>query len=240
MSLTCREAEELLGAYALDALPDAETRKMAEHLASCQEHATAAAELRQTQSQLALTVNDAPPSLDLRARIMTAVEATPAGESFDTRVSTRAAARKARRLFGWAPRPAQLVVAAGVLLALAIGTLIGYRLNQTAQPIVLNFAGDPSTAPGAEARLVYFKDRQQALLAASGLPRLSPGQVYELWLIRGGVPVGEGISTGADGKIALQVSADLSRFDVLAITIEPGEQRLPTTTPILAGKLSSG
>ncbi len=93
---------------------------------------------------------------------------------------------------------------------------------------------------GSEKETIYFKDRQQALLAASGLRRLTAGQVYELWLIRGGVPVDEGISAEPDGKIAAQISANLAGFDVLAITIEPGEQRLPTTTPILVGKLGSG
>jgi hypothetical protein len=40
--------------------------------------------------------------------------------------------------------------------------------------------------------------------------------------------------------VAIQLSADLSQFDDLAITIEPGEQQLPTTTPILIGHLGTG
>lgn len=241
MSMTCREAEELLGAYALEALPDDEAHRMAEHLATCQEHATATAELQQTQSLLALTVDDAKASADLRARIMSAVEAVPAASRVvETRPSARPVpVRRMGRVPRWAPRPVQLAVAAALLLALGIGSVIGYGLNQNAQPMILNFSGDASKAPGAEARLVYFKDRQQALLAVSGLPRLSPGQVYELWLIRGAVPVDVGISASPDGKIAALVSANLTRFDVLAITIEPGEQPLPTSTPILVGKLNS-
>ncbi len=240
MSLTCREAEDLLGAYALEALPDDEARRMVEHLASCQEHATAAAQLRQTQSLLALTVDDAQASPDVRSRIMAAVEAGPAAGRVETGPPARAVpVRRPMRVPRWAPRPMQLTVAAAFLLTLGIGSLIGYRLNQNAQPIILNFAGDASKAPSAEARLVYFKDRQQALLAVSGLPRLTPGQVYELWLIKGAVPVDVGISASPDGKIAALLSADLARFDVLAITIEPGEQPLPTTTPILVGKLRS-
>ena len=89
MSITCREAEELLGAYALDALPDDEARRMAEHLATCQEHATATAELRQTQSLLALAVDDAKASADLRARIMSAVEAGPGAGRAETRPPAR-------------------------------------------------------------------------------------------------------------------------------------------------------
>jgi hypothetical protein len=44
---------------------------------------------------------------------------------------------------------------------------------------------------------------------------------------------------GTEGKVGVQLSADLSQFDELAITIEPGEQQLPTT-PILIGHPRSG
>jgi anti-sigma-K factor RskA len=238
MSIRCSQAEDLLGAYALDALSEEEARRMDEHLASCPEHAAAAADLRWTQSRLALTVDEGQPSPELRARIMTAIEREPLASGPPPEPSPHGGGRTAqyRR---WAPRWQPLAVAAALLLSLGIGGLIGYRLNQTTQPIVYNFPGDPSRAPGAEARLVYFKDRQQALLAATGLPRLTAGHVYEMWLIRSGVPVDEGIGTASDGRLTAQIAADLGHFDVLAITIEPGEQALPTTTPILIGQLRS-
>jgi hypothetical protein len=36
------------------------------------------------------------------------------------------------------------------------------------------------------------------------------------------------------------MTGDVPQFQQFAITIEPGEQRLPTTTPILLGTLRSG
>jgi hypothetical protein len=71
----------------------------------------------------------------------------------------------------------------------------------------------------------------------SGLPRLTAGHIYEIWLIKGGVPVDEGISADPNGNVAAAISGDVPRFDQLAITVEPGEQQLPTTTPILIGNL---
>jgi len=54
------------------------------------------------------------------------------------------------------------------------------------------------------------------------------------------VPVDKGVSTSANGDLAAQVSGDLSQFQQFAITIEPGEQPLPTTKPILVGNLQAG
>ncbi len=135
-------------------------------------------------------------------------------------------------------RPAYLAVAAGLLLALGVSGVVGYQLSQT-QQLAFTFPGDPSRAPGAEARLVYFKDRKQAVLSVTGLPRLSAGQVYEAWLIKGGQAVDEGVGTQANGSLGLQIPVDVSQFDQLAITIEPGEQPQPTSAPILAGHLRS-
>ena len=249
-AMGCAEAEELLGAYALDALPEDETRRVEEHLRTCAEHRALATELRRTSILLPLTVDEGNPSPDLRARIVEAVKATPAQPA--PRAEPVAAGREARgtavmplrgisRLSSWAARSSRLAVAAAVALALGIGGLIGYQLGHSGQaPLTYTFQGDAAAAPGAEARLVYFKDRKQAVVAATGLPRLAAGQVYEMWLIKNGVPVDKGISTSASGDIGAQVSGDLSEFQQFAITIEPGEQQLPTTKPILVGNLHNG
>jgi anti-sigma factor RsiW len=239
MTMTHAEAEELLGAYALDALPEAETRRLVEHLAGCPEHAAAAAELRTTQSLLALTADEMQPPPGLRQRITQAIAANPsqsrtaAGSAPADVVPTRRGSRLPR----WAPRRAYLAAAAAVLVSLGVGGVIGYQLSASQQPLVYTFQGDPTRAPGAEARLVYLKDRRQAVLTVSGLPRLTAGHIYEIWLIKGGVPLDEGISADPNGNVAAAISGDVPRFDQLAITVEPGEQQLPTTPPILIGNL---
>ena len=248
-SMSCAEAEDLLGAYALEALPEDEARRVEEHLRSCAEHRAAVAELRRTSALLPLTVEEGDPSPELRARIIEAVKATPAqreavGHTLQTAGEPRGTVAPIRRiptLRAWAARSSRLAVAAAVALALGIGGLIGYQLgNASASQVAYTFQGDPTGAPGAQARLIYFKDRKQAVVAATGLPRLASGQVYEMWLIKGGVPVDKGISTSSSGDIGAQLSGDLSQFQQFAITIEPGEQDLPTTKPILVGNLQSG
>jgi len=241
MSINCSQAEDLLGAYALDALTDDETRRMDEHMESCTEHAAEAAELSKTRSLLALTVDEEQPAAELRRRIMQEVEGGPIADrspswpGIDAK-RIRPLGKRAR----WTLRPIHGAIAAAIALSLGLGGVVGYLFSQAGEPLAYSFQGAPSSAPGATARLVYFKDRKQAVLTVSGLPRLAAGHVYEIWLIKGAVPVDEGIGTGSDGKLGIQLSADLSQFDQLAITIEPGEQQLPTTTPVLVGHLGSG
>ena len=51
--MNCEQAEELLGAYAVDALPDDEAARFREHIATCVDHAARAGEMRAAASQLA-------------------------------------------------------------------------------------------------------------------------------------------------------------------------------------------
>jgi len=236
------EADDLLAAYALDALPEAEARRVEEHLRSCAGHRAAAVELRQTGALLSLTAEEREPSPELRRRIVEAVKASPGQSASAEREAPPAPVLALPRRFpSWLPRPARLAVAAAVAIGLGISALIGYQVGQlTGRPVAYTFQGDPSAAPGAEARLVYFKDRKEVVLAASGLPKLASGQVYEMWLIKNGVPVDKGISASATGELGAKLSGDLSQFQQFAITIEPGEQQLPTTKPILIGNLQAG
>ena len=237
------EAEELLGAYALDALTEDERQRIEEHFRSCDEHRDAAAELRGTAALLALTVDDRDPSPFLGRRIAEAVSATAQPATVPPILlpppTTMTERRVGRRWRLWM-RPAYLAVAAALVVALAAGALVGRLTVPNAATVAYGFKGDATHAPGAQARLVYFKDQQAAVVAATGLPKLASGQVYELWLIGNGVPVDEGIGSSTNGDLAARLTADLSRFQQFAITIEPGEQRLPTTVPILLGNLRTG
>ncbi len=215
------EADDLLAAYALDALPEAEARRVEEHLRTCAGHRAAAVELRQTGALLSLTAEEREPSPELRRRIVEAVKASPGQSASAEREAPPAPVLALPRRFpSWLPRPARLAVAAAVAIGLGISALIGYQVGQvTGRPVAYTFQGDPSAAPGAEARLVYFK---------------------EMWLIKNGVPVDKGISASATGELGAKLSGDLSQFQQFAITIEPGEQQLPTTKPILIGNLQAG
>ncbi|MDQ6884673.1 MAG: anti-sigma factor [Candidatus Dormibacteraeota bacterium] len=239
-ALRCDQVEELLGAYALQAVSASEALDVQNHLATCAEHRKTAKELQDTVSLLALVVEEQEPSYELRGRIMASIKSAatePAG--VPEPVPVVVPIRRAPRLPRWAPRPAFAAMAAAALLAIGVGTYGGYRFGQdSSAAMAYRFSGS-LLAPTARANLVYLRDRHQAVLAVDGLPPLAPGQVYEMWLIdRSGVPIPEGVAAAPDGRITAQMSADLSKFRQFAITIEPGERPSPTTQPILLGALS--
>jgi hypothetical protein len=87
----------------------------------------------------------------------------------------------------------------------------------------------------ASGEITYLPDSQQAVIVVNGLPPLGPGQVYQLWLITDGNAQPSTVfltSTTA-------VQANLTQFQLAAITIEPGPvgSTAPTMTPLLTGTL---
>ena len=245
-TLTCAQADDLVGGYALDALSAPEAPDVEAHLESCLEHRKMADELRDTVSLLALSVDERDPSPGLRDRVIqsgrsSASEPVGTGEVDPVVVPIR----RAPRLPRWAPQPALVGMAATVLLAVGIGIFAGHRLGQSknlgsSQSIAYQFTGG-LLAPTAQANLVYLPLRRHALLAVKGLPPLGPGHVYEMWLVnRGGIPTDVGISAAPDGQITAQMDTDLSRYRQFAITVEPRERPSPTTEPVLKGTLQGG
>jgi anti-sigma-K factor RskA len=238
--LTCEQAELLLGARALDVLSADETRQLDEHLRGCAEHAEVLSQLRRTVSVLPLLVDDREPPPALRDRIMESVRRETQYQASSITIAPAAKAEPPRRpvwlRVGSSMAFRRLAVAAAIVLAIGLGFAAGSR---TGQPALRTWAlTGTQSAPSAQGALVYAPGQQSAVLTVSGLPSLQVGQIYEAWLIRNGAPVDVGVSRGADGKLVLAISRNVSDYQVVAVTIEPGEQPKPTTTPIVAGNLS--
>jgi anti-sigma-K factor RskA len=239
--LTCEQAELLLGARALDVLSAEETRQLDEHVRGCAEHAEVLSQLRRTVSVMPMLVDDREPPPALRDRIMDAVRREtqhPASSITMAAGATKTEALRRPLWLGVGSSMAfrRLAVAAAIVLAVGLGFAAGSR---TGQPALRTWAlTGTQSAPAAQGALVYAPGQQSAVLTVSGLPSLQVGQVYEAWLIRNGAPVDVGVSRGANGKLVLAISRNVSDYQVVAITIEPGEQPKPTTTPIVAANLS--
>jgi hypothetical protein len=97
------------------------------------------------------------------------------------------------------------------------------RLLSAPQVRLVHLAG-LSPSPSARAHLLWNPAARTGLLLTSGLPRVLPNRVYELWAIAGNQPVPAGIfDVDEAGHAFLKVPPlpQGKRFDKFAVTLEP-------------------
>lgn len=224
--------QELLGAYALGALPADERATLDEHLASCPACRQELRSLLAAARTLALSVDERAPSPSLRERIRSAAleereRAAPiAGRELPPRASRIAMLRERRQLIPW--------LAAAVFLLFSVAMLVwNLQLRQEIESIALQ----PAAAPQAHGQVVYLRDWNIMLITVEDLPPLQPGQVYQVWLIEGDRPLSAGVFDQPDGRFA--VAADITDYSAIAITIEQGPlgNPAPTSEPIVIAEL---
>jgi anti-sigma-K factor RskA len=246
--MNCAQAEELLGAYALDALPPEEAREFRAHIATCREHADKAAGLRNGALALAESVEPVAAPLALRARILDAAAREPqvsaaagAGTvpaSFSDGVRRRDE-RRAMRTPWFAPNAWTAIAAAVAALAIGLGAwaLSSNNADDDAQRFASAAPSISDLKDTSGARIgtvVYFKDEHKAAVVMDDLPDPGAGKTYQLWAIEGGAPVSIGVmDEGASGRQVRVVNIDAEKSEALAITIEPaGGSDQPTSQPI--------
>ena len=245
----------LTGAYALDAVDDAERDRIRRHLARCPACAQEARSLREAATRMALAAAEPPPP-QLREKVMAAVVQTrqqaPAGEPGPLARKgawRRAAAPGRTRMPRLAMVAMSLVVVAAVVLAVAQvvtqSRLDTARAQQAALSAVLS-APDARTATapvqnGGTVTVVYSHDERRMIFTAHGLPPLTGGKVYELWLMapKSNRPKGL-LDLQPGGRSDPIIASGLRPGDQTGLTIEPaGGSPQPTTTPIVVVPLTS-
>jgi anti-sigma-K factor RskA len=236
--MNCEQCEELLGAYALDALPVDERSAVQAHLATCPEHAAKASELRAVAALLHDAVEPMTPPAGLRDRITGAIAATPERNQPSAltdyqSVRAQAASKPVAR------RPSQYVwgaIAAALLIAVAglLAWNINLQSNGGSSPDVLAVRPLTQDTGATAGYVVLFADDDVAVVGES-LPRLDASQVYQLWALSS---EGEATSLGLmeyDDKGVPTANASLGGGDItaVAITIEPaGGSEQPTSAPL--------
>ena len=247
------DARDLLAAYALDAVDDVERRAVERLVGRDAEAAHELAELRATAAVLGSALSAAPPT-GLRAGVLDEIARTPqAGARPGTatpastgpgEVSTgrpdrvRSARQGPRRTTTW------LAIAATALGAAAIPSVLAVQQARQAQQVeaqaraVADLLADPDAVVvraevtgGGTAVGVLADDR--ALFTATGLDEPAEGTGYQLWVLRDGEALSQGVLPDDGGRIEL-VSEDYRAGDGLAVSVEPAEgSAQPTTDPIV-------
>jgi anti-sigma-K factor RskA len=160
----------------------------------------------------------------------------------------RAAAPGRARMPRLAAVAMSLVVVAAVVLAVAQvvtqSRLNTARAQQAALSAVLA-APDARTATarvqnGGTVTVVYSHDERRMIFTADGLPPLTGGKVYELWLMAPKSNRPEGLlDVQPGGRAAPVVASGLRPGDQTGLTVEPaGGSAQPTTTPIVVVPLT--
>ena len=229
--MICDEANELLAAYSLSALPPEELAAVRRHLATCQRHDEALAELQAVAERLPLSAEEREPPPQLRARILEAFDAEAAARSPARPAAVRAGVAPGRRLMRERPAFAYLVAAALLVAVVGVATW----------NVVLQVGGDEESAVVAsfvgesgQGQLVYLQDDRIAFINLE-LPEPPAGRVYQAWGIYQGGAVSLGLLP-SQGVAAF--SADLSEASAVAVSEEPeGGSAQPTTEPLLVAEL---
>jgi anti-sigma-K factor RskA len=236
----------LTGAYALDAVDDAERDRFEHHLNRCQPCSHEVRGLRETATRMAMAVAQAPPP-GLRERVLTAAARTrQLPPVTDVRPQPQPRAR-------WMPRLAVGLAAAGLAVAIVLGISLAAaqrqlddaRAQQRAVTAVLNSPGvrilTRRTSLGGTATVVVSRSEQKVIFTAAGLPRLPSAKVYQLWLLGPPRTRSAGLlPLPGEGGTAPLLASGLARGDSVGVTVEPaGGSAQPTTTPIVVIPVAS-
>ncbi|MBI2709147.1 MAG: anti-sigma factor [Actinobacteria bacterium] len=244
------ELQELLGAYALDALDGAERDAVDAHLREC---ATCRAEVADHREVAALLAQSGAPAPDhVWDRIVASMEPSPPRlrvEIDESGVGTVVpfAARRNRNV----TRFLGIVAAAAVVAVVALtGTLLrqGNRigsLEAQVQASSLNRVA-MSARSSASARTVELRSKDGrtrapvtltaegvGYLSARGMPRLRPDRTYQLWGVIGTRVISLGTFPGGSDVVPFRVDP---KVDSLAVTEEvAGGVPQSTRDPVVAG-----
>jgi anti-sigma-K factor RskA len=216
--------DDLKEAYVLGALGESERREFEGYLAAHPELQSEVDELSSIANLLALAPQEQSLSSELRRNLLSSI-----GDTASDTVAEHLPRRDAgsRRLFG----PGGLVAAA--LAATAALAVVGLFLwNASLRGEIEGLQGTlgarqryelegSGAAENVSGKVVEVGDGR-AVLLADNLTPTSEGEVYETWLMRGGVPGPAGlIQPYNEGDVAAPIEGTLDGAEAVAVTVEP-------------------
>jgi anti-sigma-K factor RskA len=233
---------DLVAVLALGSLPEAEARRVASHLATCDTCRALFADLRPAADLIGYAnepaVLDELTSARMKARLMRVVRADV------ERVAPR---RQAAPAAGW------FAAAAAIVLAVLVGADdLAFRnssehaaARQRSELAAADAQVIALLAPGGK----HFAVPQGEVVASAGrivmamkLAPLPAGKVYEVWTLPKGakaVQPSVTFSPAANGVAIVEIPVDPTGLAAVAVSVEPaGGSKAPTSSPTFVRKLS--
>jgi hypothetical protein len=279
---------ELIGAWALDALDDADRAAVDDLIARDTDAAREARSLRETAAVLGAAVAVEPPAA-VRDAVLELVARTPQAGAADSAAhdprtprphvapahavppatgpttagaggagsggagsggagtrpgSSRSASTRPDGRRTGRRRLATLAAALVVALAVAVPSTIAWQQAQRATEVqaradrLTELLAEPgarvaSAAVTSGGTAVAVVTADAAIVTATGVAAPGTDEVYQLWVMRDGVPLRGGTTGVVDGT--LEIGTDAYRTgDALALTVEPaGGSEQPTSEPVV-------
>jgi anti-sigma-K factor RskA len=222
--------------YVLGALEEDELRSYREHLTECAHCRLEVAELQSVVDELAVSAPPVQAPAALRERVLASVRSqaevlSAAGHEADR------PPRPARR---W-QMPRFALAGAGAFAAAVAAVVVILLSGGSSFPSEHVFTGSATgIAQGANVSLRQRDGRAQLLLAH--MPQPGPGRIYEVWLVRSGVPRPTDALFGvsSSGGSVVGIPSDLRGVKQVLVTSEPlGGSQAPTRAPVVEVALST-
>jgi anti-sigma factor RsiW len=231
-----------VGAYLLGALEPAEQAAFEGHLAGCPECRAAVEQLRVAANALPRSVEPFAPPPALKRALMEAVREDAAAQRARERRPLLERLGLERLFSGVRPElawvGAALLLAIGIALGAAVGQLSGG--NDGSKDRVVAAMIDGSRIQNASATLTVPTDKTgPAQLRVMGLPKPRPGQVYEIWLLRGNRPQPASLfNVDSKGNGVGAIPDDLRGVSAVLVTRErTGGAQTPSEMPIISARI---
>jgi anti-sigma-K factor RskA len=237
--MNCREVEELLGAYVLEALSEEESRAVATHLTTCPTCPNIESQLRAIVDVFPLTVPPLDPPPQVKERLLARIYTEEAARQPTRTLPMTSLASRSRR---W--RNALLAATLLVLFGL-VGTLFAWNLvlNQRvaqlsahAQPPVVYALRGLGANTAAHGQVLSYPSQHLMVLIIRDLPPLSGTQVYQGWLLHGQQTTSIGLFNVQQGIATLGVVGTVAGYDTAAVSLEAGPRATPSAPrgPVVA------
>ncbi|MFU8772643.1 MAG: anti-sigma factor domain-containing protein [Anaerolineales bacterium] len=231
---------DLLPAYALDILDEAETIQVSQHLADCQLCQAELQGYQQVSQQLSMAVTESQPPESLKWRLLERIQ-TPA---------TQAGPQEPTTQHGWLSNLSMVGLRAwAVVSLLLVAALLVSNLflwQQISQPQVndslrvVHLTGE-NLFSEARGIITMSVDGERGTLVVDGLRHLESEFVYQIWLFRDGEISSGGTFTvyeGGYGHARVDSDRPLANYERLMVTIEvEGGSPTPSGAVVLAGDL---
>lgn len=213
------EIQELLGAYALDAVSPDEAAAVERHLVDCPRCRSEVEAHRETAASLAHVGMDAPEGV---------------WERIADRLGSASPVPPARRV---RPRwPALAAVAAAVLLFLGLGAVV-VRQDDRIDRLAAVHTVEMQSADGALRVGVLVLGNGRGYVLGGNLPPAAEGRTYQLWTIADGRPTSAGLLGAEARSLGFRVPEDTH---LLAVTEErAGGAEAPSSAPLVAGRVAT-